>query len=122
MADRKESACADCGRPMVEQREWRRNPRIRPGRARAAGYGRCQACYMRGRRHGTLPVVTISSYSYHPVQCDQCGPVAEAVSRPQATRLRDEHLQRVHGVRLGPPRPLSDAELARLRRSVGLAS
>jgi hypothetical protein len=92
---------------MVEQHEWHRNPRIKPGRVKCAGYGRCQACYMRARRHGLLPSVTITSVTRYPVECGQCGPVGEAVSRAQATQLRDGHLA---------------TELARLRRAVGLAS
>ena len=92
--------CVECARLMVDQREWNRNPRVRPGRAKVGGYGRCGACYIRGRRHGTLPSVLISPYTLYLVECDQCGPIAEeAISRLQATRVRGEHLQLVHGIR-----------------------
>jgi hypothetical protein len=73
---------------------------------------------MRGRRHGTLPTVTITSrYS---VVCNQCGPVGEAYRREKAVRIRAEHLQK-HGV-APVESQLSDTEVARLRRAVGLSA
>lgn len=107
--------CVECGIPTVEQREWRRNPKIRPGRRKFGGYGRCQACYVRGRRHGTLVTVTTVCL----VRCDQCGTVGEAKTRRQAAQLRDEHMAG-HGITSVQPQ-LSDAEVARLRRLVGAA-
>lgn len=114
--------CRDCGRPMVDQREWSRNPRIRQGRVKQGGLGHCQACYMRGRRHGTLPKapkVSVIATRYV-VSCDQCGPVGEVGDREQADQMQAEH-RAEHGVAPASP-PLGDLELARLRRAVGLAS
>lgn len=119
MAEVHKGQCAGCGRPMVDQREWARNPRIRQGRVKSAGLGRCQACYMRGRRHGTLPKVSVVATRYV-VHCGQCGLVGEVGDRAEADRIQGEH-RGEHGV--SPARqPLSDAQLARLRRAVGLAS
>jgi hypothetical protein len=109
--------CGECGRPMVDQREWRRNRSIRVGRVKAAGYGRCAACYRRGNRRGVFPRVTISAR--YPVACDRCGPVGERSTRREANQLRLDHLE-THGVRPVSSK-LSGAELARLRQMVGAA-
>lgn len=122
MADVHKGQCAVCGRSMVCQREWRRNPRVRPGRAKHGGLGHCQACYVRGRRQGTLPrmpKVSIIATRYV-VRCDQCGLVAEVGQQGEAEDLRVGH-RREHGAR-DRSQPLGELEVARLRRAVGVAS
>ncbi len=112
--------CADCARPMIDQREWSRNSPVRAGHAKAAGLGLCQACSMRWRRHGKLPSVTVGSVTTYTVACDKCGPLGTADSRAEAARLRGEHLE-THGLRVKPA-ALPDAEVKRLRRMIGIAS
>jgi NMD protein affecting ribosome stability and mRNA decay len=109
--------CRDCGLSMVAGREWNRNRKIRSGRKKYGGFDMCQACYVRARRHGRLPDITI--IPRYPVVCDQCGPVTEPDRWDEAHRIRAEHLAK-HG--FGPvTSSLPDAELARLRRMVGVA-
>lgn len=100
MAEVLKGPCADCGLPMVDQREWQRNTRVRPGRVKYGGLGHCQACYVRGRRHGTLPKVPTVSVvaTRYVVRCERCGLVGEVGDRAEADRIRGGHLVD-HGVK-----------------------
>lgn len=116
--------CADCGREMVSQQAWWSDEsHRRRGRVKIGGWGRCQACYMRVKRSGWAPPVVEVVTSYC-VRCATCGPVGDACSGAEARRLRRGHLEQRHGVPSadGQKEPLVDAELARLRRAVGLVS
>ena len=119
---RTQGQCADCGRVMIAQREWNRNPRSRlHDRVKASAFGMCQACYRRAHRHELLPQVTIGSV--FPINCDRCGHVGEASTRREAHKIRSAHLES-HGVRPSSRSApeLSDADLARLRQMVGVGT
>jgi hypothetical protein len=127
--------CADCGRPMVGQVPWDRNPELRVGRVKFNGLGLCLVCYTRARRRGKLP--RLPQVRVYPkaqvVECAACGPVAEVATRSEAAQLRAEHLASAHPARVPTPeRPvraprrekprLSEETLLRLRQAVGLVA
>ncbi|PXY33586.1 hypothetical protein BAY59_10925 [Prauserella coralliicola] len=97
-----QALCRGCGRPMVAQPVYERDPTLRKrGLVRVNAFGLCVRCYNRARNAGTLPEPApsdrrsarphITVKSVHIVTCNRCGEVGTASTYKDAMRLRAEH-------------------------------
>jgi hypothetical protein len=92
--------CVGCGRSMITQKAYLRNPDWREkGFVRHASGDRCNGCYSAWRKRGGQATPRFAAHQvqiqpYYPVICQKCGPVGEPpTTREAANRIRDAHIK-----------------------------
>ena len=132
--------CIDCQRRMVPLWTYRHNVDTyrAQGVVRHAAGGRCCRCYTQHKTNPDTSRGPVKPHAARPANCIQCGagPMAPRSAKPPAVRYGGHGMCEPCYRRANPrqkkripspaparktPAPLSDSDVARLRRMVGVA-